>query len=201
VTDVCAEYRIPLVHLSTVKVRPGDDGLFTPLGLSKLAGEHRILYRAHTDGLPYVILRPGTIYGPGQQGSPDMGWVTWFIRASLEEKEIEITGDGGQSRDVLYIGDFIGLLVDCVHSFDSYCGFSYDVGGGPENIVTPKRLLSHLAYDRFRYVESLPGDLYYGLSGHEQIQRVNGWVPTTDWRSGVKYTREYLIGELNRRTP
>jgi CDP-paratose 2-epimerase len=190
---------IPVLFTSSVKVHPGADGLIAPLGQSKLVGEQYLRLYGDLYGLPHVILRPSTVYGPGQDGTAEAGWVTWFLRAFWGRKQITVHGDGTQSRDVLYIEDFARLLVDIVENFDAYQGRTYDVGGGSDNELSLLDLLR--AWETNAGVrpdvvrdERLPGDLQRVVTDNEAISGVRGWKPTTSWIDGVRSTLDW-IGE------
>lgn len=183
---------IPVLYTSTVKVHPGEDGLIAPLGQSKFVGEQYLRLYRDLYGLPHVILRPSTVYGPGQDGSPEAGWVTWFLRAFLERKPIAIHGDGTQSRDILHIEDMTTLLVDICENFDAYQGRTYDVGGGPDNEVSLRDLLDTLLYRDVTYGERLPGDLQRVVTDNTAITAVRGWTPTVAWQQGVTRTYQWM---------
>jgi len=190
---------IPVLFTSSVKVYPGPDGLIAPLGQSKLVGEQYLRLYGDLYGLPHVILRPSTVYGPGQDGTAEAGWVTWFLRAFWEWKQITVHGDGTQSRDILYIDDCTQLLVDIVEHFDAYQGRTYDVGGGPDNEVSLLDLLSGLEMSigvrpDVVHDERLPGDLQRVVTDNTSISGVRGWKPTTHWVDGVRSTLDW-IGE------
>ena len=188
---------IPVLFTSSVKVHPGPDGLIAPLGQSKLVGEQYLRLYGDLYGLPHVILRPSTVYGPGQDGSPEAGWVTWFLRAFWGRKQITVHGDGTQSRDVLYIDDFARLLVDIVENFDAYQSRTYDVGGGPDNELGLLDLLHAWETDTgvrpdVVHDERLPGDLQRVVTDNTAISSVRGWIPTTNWLDGVRQTLAWI---------
>jgi nucleoside-diphosphate-sugar epimerase len=192
---------IPVVFTSSVKVNPGADGKIAPLGLSKRVGEDYLRLYRELYGLPSVILRPSTVYGPGQNGSAEAGWVTWFLRAFHDHKPITIHGDGSQSRDILYIDDFTSLLVDIVEHHADYSAYPepYDVGGGPDNEVGLLELLHRLEAETgtqhpVTHDERLPGDLQRVVTDNSAISGVRGWKPATHWTDGVRETLNW-IGE------
>jgi CDP-paratose 2-epimerase len=190
---------IPVLFTSSVKVHPGPDGLIAPLGQSKLVGEQYLRLYGDLYGLRHVILRPSTVYGPGQDGTAEAGWVTWFLRAFWERKQITLHGDGTQSRDILHVDDFTRLLVDIVEDFDGYQGRTYDVGGGPDNEVSLLDLLRGLETSTgvcpdVVHDERLPGDLQRVVTDNEAISGVRGWKPTVRWDDGVRSTLDW-IGE------
>ena len=194
--NVCEASReaggIPILFTSTCKVYPGSDGKIAPLGASKRVAEEYISLYQNTYGIPAVINRPSTIYGPKQDGSSDAGWFTWFINAANTNQLIKLAGDGTQSRDVLYVADFVDLLVDQVENFDLYQGNIYDVGGGAGNEVSLNELLSALDYDNIEHVPRLPADLDRVVTDNSRITNVHGWEPTTTWQEGMQTTREWL---------
>jgi CDP-paratose 2-epimerase len=183
---------IPVVFTSSVKVHPGADGKIAPLGLSKRIGEDYLKLYGDLYDLPYVINRPSTVYGPGQDGTSDSGWVTWFLRAAIEKQSITIHGDGTQSRDILHIDDMARLLADQVEHFDDYAGGTYDVGGGPGNEVSLNELLAALEYTNVRHAERLPGDLQRVVTDNAAVSAVRGWRPAVGWRDGVRTTLDYM---------
>lgn len=189
---------IPVLFTSSVKVQPGADGKIAPLGLSKRIGEDYLRLYADLYDLPSVILRPSTIYGPGQDGTPDAGWVTWFLRAFWERRQITIHGDGTQSRDILHIDDFTRLLVDIVEHFDGYQSAEpYDVGGGPDNELSLLNLLRAWETDTGQradvvHDERLPGDLQRVVTDNEAISGVRGWKPTVPWIDGIRSTLNWI---------
>lgn len=194
---------VPIVHMSTVKTTPGHDGTLAPLGESKLVGERYLrAYRDWYDAQPpSVILRPSTVYGPGQDGTPDAGWFTWFIKAALTGEHVRVHGDGSQSRDVLYIDDMVALLVDVVENFDAYDkpGLpAFEVGGGPSNEVSINQLLKELHAIRYEatYLPRLPGDLSRVVTDNSDITAIRGWEPTVGWRDGIERTRTWLKEQL-----
>ena len=190
-----------MLFTSSVKVNPGVDGKIAPLGLSKKVGEDYLRLYGDLYGLPSVILRPSTVYGPGQDGSAEAGWVTWFLRAFCDRRQITIHGDGSQSRDILHIDDFTALLVDICEHFPDYSTAiqPYDVGGGPDNELGLLELLHRLELETGTradvvHDERLPGDLQRIVTDNAAVTAVRGWAPTTRWTDGIRSTLNW-IGE------
>lgn len=188
VVDWARQRNIPVLYTSTVKVHPGYDGKVAPYGLSKKIGEDYVkLY-----DIPYIINRMSTVYGPGQNGSADCGWLYWFLKAAKTNQTITINGDGTQSRDVLYVDDVIGLLVDQIENFPSYQNRTYDVGGGQENELSLLDLLHKLNYNNFVFGPRMPADLQRVVSDNSLVTSVRGWKPDTNWLNGLDKTWESI---------
>src|SRR5262245_23716681 len=106
----------------------GDESLPTrpisPYGVTKLAAEQLCRAYAEEMGLPLVVLRYFSVYGPRQR--PDMGYYR-FINAMLAGDPIIVYGDGQQIRGNTYIADCIEATV---RAAGAPVGETYNVGGG-----------------------------------------------------------------------
>jgi CDP-paratose 2-epimerase len=187
---------VPIIFNSTMKVYPGEDGIIPPYGQSKIIGETYLKLYNELYGVPYVINRPSSVYGPRQDGSDDGGWVTWFIKASLENKVINLYGDGSQSRDILYIDDCIDMLVDEVVNFGIYNGHTIDWGGGLENELSLNELLDILNYHNTETKPKLKGDVQRFIVDNTKTSSINGWKPKVSCRDGVQRTIEWFKDNL-----
>ena len=183
---------VPIIFNSTMKVYPGEDGIIPPYGQSKLIGETYLKLYNQLYGVPYVINRPSSVYGPRQEGSDDGGWVTWFIKASLTNQKINLYGDGTQSRDILYIDDCIDMLIDEIVNFDKYKGHTIDWGGGLENELSLNELLDILDYHNVEIKPKLKGDVQRFIVDNTKASAINGWKPKVSCRDGVQKTLDWF---------
>ena len=76
---------------------------------SKKAMEAMAHSYAHLYKIPTTAFRFFTVYGPW--GRPDMALFK-FVKAMIEDQEIEIYGEGKMSRDFTYIDDLVDSIVD-----------------------------------------------------------------------------------------
>jgi UDP-glucose 4-epimerase len=96
--------------------------------VTKLAAEHLCGVYAQAFGVPAVSLRYFTVYGPRQR--PDMAF-NRFAKAILEGDEIELYGDGEQTRDFTFVSDAVAATVAAADAdLDRSKGRVYNVGGG-----------------------------------------------------------------------
>ena len=79
----------------------------SPYAASKAAME-RLTARAAARGLPAVVLRYFSVYGPRQR--PDMAFHR-FIEAGLCGRPLPVFGDGGQSRSFTHVGDVVAATL------------------------------------------------------------------------------------------
>lgn len=80
--------------------------------VTKLAGERHVLLYHRTGGPPAVALRFFNVYGPGQPAdSPYSGVLARFTAQAIAGERPEIHGDGGQTRDFVFVGDVVAAVV------------------------------------------------------------------------------------------
>jgi len=81
-----------------------------------------IYHRIHN--IKTLSLRFANLYGPYGKGSPDFGFINYFIWLAANDQEISVFGDGSQSRNVMYVEDATDLLYHCI-PYDSLYGDVY----------------------------------------------------------------------------
>ncbi len=159
----------------------------SPYGMTKLAGEHLAMVYVRNFGLPVVSLRYFTVYGPRQR--PDMGF-SRFMKALLDDSEIEIFGDGEQTREFTYVSDAVEATVRSATA--DVTGQVLNVGGGSR--VSVNRVLDTLEEisgmkPRRRRLPAAPGDpRHTGASINLARERL-GWEPRVPLREGL--TRQW----------
>lgn len=155
----------------------------SPYGMTKLAAEHLTMVYLRNFGLPAVSLRYFTVYGPRQR--PDMGF-SRFMQAMLDDEEIEIFGDGEQTREFTYVSDAVEGTVKAATA--DVTGQILNIGGGSR--VTVNRVLDTLEdisrmKARRRHLPAAPGDpRHTGASINLARERL-GWEPRVSLRDGL----------------
>lgn len=134
-----------LVHISTTDVygyprRPGDESAPTrrvglPYNETKIDAE-RSMRQGIEEGLPIVVLRPATLYGPG---SPAV--VTSIVRA-LEAGAMAHINGGREHAGLIHVSDVVDAVVAAVSS-DRAVGRTYNLCN--EEHVTWRRFTDTLA--------------------------------------------------------
>jgi nucleoside-diphosphate-sugar epimerase len=168
------------------KYASGDESLPTrpssPYGITKLAAEQ--LCRVYGDefGVPCVVLRYFSVYGPRQR--PEMGYHL-FIRAILQGKPIKLTGDGLQVRGNTYIADCVEATVRATQATP---GEIFNLGGG--ELVTVLEVFKKLEriIGKPAIIERhppRPGDQLTTGADVTKLFRHLGWKPTTGIDEGL----------------
>jgi UDP-glucose 4-epimerase len=77
----------------------------SPYGIAKFSVELYLAYYARVHGLDYVALRFANVYGPRQDPHGEAGVVAIFCQRIIDGTPLTVFGDGGQTRDYVYVGD------------------------------------------------------------------------------------------------
>jgi nucleoside-diphosphate-sugar epimerase len=97
----------------------------SPYGATKALGEHLCYLYFRNYGLPAVMLRYFSVYGPRQR--PDMAFHR-AIEAGLCGHDFVVFGDGHQTRDFTFVADIVaGTIALALGGTD---GRAYNLGGG-----------------------------------------------------------------------
>lgn len=87
----------------------------TPYAADKLASEHYLDFYRRQHGLEPVIFRFFNIFGPRQDpSSPYSGVISIFTERAQKGLPIVVFGDGEQTRDFVYVGDLVEVLVQAL---------------------------------------------------------------------------------------
>jgi nucleoside-diphosphate-sugar epimerase len=178
------------VHASTSSVygrySSGDEALplrpISPYGVTKLAAENLGRVHAEEQGLPLVVLRYFSVYGPRQR--PDMGYHR-FIQALLTGEPIVVFGDGQQVRGNTYVADCVEATVAAVGALP---GEIYNVGGGEAvSVWDVLRKLEVITGRRatVRREPARPGDQRATSADTSKLYRHLGWQPRIGLDEGL----------------
>jgi nucleoside-diphosphate-sugar epimerase len=160
-----------------------------------LAAEN--LCRAHAEecGLPLVVLRYFSVYGPRQR--PDMGYHR-FIDALLRGQPLTVYGDGLQSRGNTYVDDCVAATMAAL---GAPLGEVYNVGGGETANVWDilgklERIIGRRAV--VRREPARPGDQRFTGADTTKLYRHLGWEPKTMLDEGLARQVAWQQGQTQR---
>ena len=164
--------------------------------VSKLFDEHLCLGYQEAYGLPVTILRFFGSYGPRQHLSWWGGPQAVFIGAILRSEELEIHGDGSQTRTFTYVTDTVAGIVAAVEN-EQANGEIFNIGNTRETSILDLALL-------IKALSGTPGPLKYKLvpysafGKYEDVMRripdirkarsVLGFEPKTSLEEGLRLT-------------
>jgi UDP-glucose 4-epimerase len=178
-------------------VRPTDVN-----GINKAAGEYYHLVYNNVFGVRACSLRLTNVFGPRQLLKHNrQGFVGWFIRQVIEDREVQIYGDGSQVRDFVYVADACDAFLRAGAS-DASNGQVFNVGGTEALSLGDlvKLLIEIAGTGRYRFVEWPPEkkaiDIGDFTTDSSLISQTLGWQATTPLREGfagtIAFYREHL---------
>ena len=180
-------------------VRPTDIN-----GINKAAGEQYHLVYNNVFGVRACSLRLTNVYGPRQLIRHNrQGFIGWFIRLAIEDREIQVFGDGSQLRDFVYVDDAADAFLRAGAS-GACDGEVFNVGGlEPISHRDLVALLIEVAgTGSVRYVDWPPEkkriDIGSFYSDSTRFRNAVGWTSRVDLRDGLRRTVAFYRQHLPR---
>lgn len=168
----------------------------SPYGASKLAGEGYCSAYARCFGIETVALRFGNVYGPGSAHKHSV--VAKFIGLAMSGKAIEIYGDGGQTRDFIYIDDLL-CAIQLAATARNVGGEIFQVATSRETTVTEVVDALFLVFKEIGvplpkviHANSRQGDVRRNFSDTTKARRLLGWSAETNLSAGLRATVNYF---------
>ncbi len=159
-------------------------------GASKHALEQYTRIIAEANGIDYIILRPGNVYGPGQDPHGESGVFAIFGLRMLAGEEVTIHGDGQQVKDYVYVDDVVAAGVAAALP-EVPAGGIYNIGSGVPTSVNDifALLAEETGYSQAPvYAPERPGDVRRIYLDTSRAQHELGWGPEIDLDEGISRT-------------
>lgn len=173
----------------------------SPYGASKLAGEAYSLAYFGSWGLPTVALRFGNVYGPFSAHKNSV--VAKFCKDALGGRDLIVDGDGGQTRDFIFVGDLVEAIVKALLN-GSVRGEVFQIATGIETSITELAERIQSLFGREVSIQHGPtrrGDAQRNYSAIGKAAALLDWTPRTDLEQGLRLTvdwfRERLPGKAD----
>ena len=169
----------------------------SPYGSSKGAADQYVLDYARSYNLKAVVFRMSCIYGPHQFGTEDQGWVAHFLIQAISGKTIYIYGDGKQVRDILFVEDLLNAFQLGWKHIDSISGQAFNIGGGTDNAISLRELLSLVEIKNQQkidldYGSPRMGDQVYYVSDTRKFEQAVGWTQSVSIEEGLERLFDWL---------
>lgn len=153
--------------------------------LSKKTGEDYTLLFDRDFGLPSVVLRYFSAYGPRQPQTGAYALVLGiFLSRAAEGLPLEIHGDGSQRRDFIHVRDIVAANIAAYES--DVRGQIFNVGSG-ENISV-QELADMISPNQVRG-PARRDDSMATRADISRIKAVLGWAPTVRFAEGLRELR------------
>jgi UDP-glucose 4-epimerase len=144
----------------------------TPYAASKMSGEGLSLAYAKTYELPVSTFRFFNIFGPWQRPDHEYAAVLpKWISKCMKGDEIEIFGDGEQTRDFTYVGTVVNVLIDCISNKVMHPEPVNLAYGNNISLNQVTKLLKNSFPDlKVKYISPRGGDVLHSKNDPELVQ-------------------------------
>lgn len=183
----------------TIEVKPTSN-----YGVTKLAAEQLALSYHRDRGLPVVVLRLFSVYGPRER--PEKLYHK-LIKSIFEDQDFPLhEGSEHHVRSYTNVDDIVQACDLVVRNLDSAVGEIFNIGTDKtmttgEGIKIVERLLGKPA--RLVYVSRRPGDQKETGANIEKARRILGYDPAVGIEDGlarqIAWYREKIHGEIHRK--
>jgi len=204
--ELCKDYNVPqFVLASTSSLYAGQPMPFkedlpvnqpiSPYAASKKAAEVLSYTYHYLYGIDVTVVRYFTVYGPA--GRPDMS-IFRFIKWILNDKPVQIYGDGTQSRDFTYVDDIAEGTIKALKPL----GYEIINLGGGRNPISLNDLLNIIEkYTNKKskriYSDFVKADMKSTWADIKKAEKLLSWKPKISVEEGIKKTVEWFLGNWN----
>ena len=167
----------------------------SPYAISKIAGEYYARVYSSLYGLEVVCLRYFNVFGPRQDpSSPYSGVISIFAERMLAGAAPTVFGDGGQSRDFVYVDNVVEANMRACTT-PGIAGRVYNIGCGRsasllELVAALNRVLGTAIEPEF--APARPGDVRISLADITRAQRELGYEPVVHFEEGLEQTLAWM---------
>jgi len=165
----------------------------SPYAASKAAAEGYCRAFNSCYGLGIVILRYFNVYGPGQRNSAYSGVVTRFLEKAFRGEPLIVYGDGGQTRDFIYVDDVVKATILALEGVGVE-GETFNVcTGKPTSVNELVEVVRVIVGRDLRVVYDKPrkGDIRSNYGDPSKAEKTLGFKAKTSLKEGLEKMASY----------
>jgi len=167
----------------------------SPYAVSKRVDEMYAALYTQSFGLEVAALRYFNVYGPRQR--PDSMYaaaVPLFIRCLCDGKAVTVFGDGGQTRDLIFVGDVVRAnLIASEHP--AAAGKTFNICTGENTRILDLLDVLYILFPnspRPVFAPPRAGDIYKSLGSPAYAGNTIGFKAQTSLADGLKETVHWM---------
>jgi UDP-glucose 4-epimerase len=165
----------------------------TPYAASKVAQDMYTFSFGRTYGLPWTTVRPFNMYGPNSHWQGYRGeLIPKMIVRAINKQPLVIFGEGGQTRDFIYVEDAAKGILDVTNS-NACLNKNINICTGRETTIRSiaEAICKEFSLDPNVYIQKQaprPGDVMRHLGGNSNFKEITGYIPQTTIEEGISKT-------------
>lgn len=171
----------------------------SPYGIAKFATELYLAYYARVHGLDYIALRFANVYGPRQDPHGEAGVVAIFCQRVIDGTPLTVFGDGGQTRDYVFVGDVARAhLLAADHTgipAGKVDARAFNLGTQVETSVIDlaRTLMGAAGKDvPLQHAPARAGEQRRSSVSNEKAKAGLGWIPQVSLQEGLRRTYDWF---------
>ncbi len=172
----------------------------TPYAVSKYASEHYLRVFKEIYGIDYVGFRLFNVYGPGQL--PQSGaLIPRVAELIIDDKEVEVFGDGSSSRDFILVDDVSRVFETALRQGIS--GEIVNLGTGQLTTVADVIRLCGEALGktpRLKRLPPRPGEISNFCADTSKLHSLFGTTNLVGIQTGITKTCKWLLSTATQKT-
>jgi UDP-glucose 4-epimerase len=171
----------------------------TPYAASKLSGEALSLAYAKSYDLPVSVFRFFNIFGPWQRPDHEYAAVLpKWVNKCLQSEEIEIFGDGEQTRDFTYVGTVVQIISSCISNkvlHPEPVNLAYGNSISLNQVITIlKKSFPNL---KVKYSQTRSGDILHSKNDPKLINSLYPEITFKNFEDSLLETIEWIKSKKN----
>ena len=169
--------------------------------VSKIFDEHLCFSYWEEYQVPFTVIRLFGVYGPKQHRTWWGGPQALFIDRILKGEEVEIHGDGKQTRTFIYIDDVVDAIIKSIQSSKANNQI-INIGTSEEiSIIDLARLIAEISSKKLK-IKKITYNSFTGKTYEDVRRRVPnlakakdllGWEPKISLREGLEKTIDWHL--------
>jgi len=165
----------------------------SPYAVTKLDGEYYCRQFTEAGRLETVALRFFNVFGPRQDpGSAYAAAVPIFMQQALAHQPLTIFGDGGQTRDFIYVKDIAAANIFAVTTPGLTGVFNAGYGGQITVLELARQIIAQAgSRSEIRHAPERAGDVRHSRANVDAL-RATGFRPVSSLEAGLAETLAYF---------
>jgi UDP-glucose 4-epimerase len=205
VMDAARLARVPVVYASSAAIYGQQAALpleetarpapLSAYGADKLGCEQHAKVAGHVHGLPTMGLRFFNVFGPRQDpASPYSGVISIFCDRLQQGLPLRLYGDGGQTRDFIYVGDVVAALLQAMRRACITAPVCNVCTGHAVSVLELAELVAELCGTEAKFVamEARRGEIRDSVGSPQLARQILGVAATVSLRQGLAETLGWL---------